>query len=350
VLASASAGDAVTGFALEVRELLRAFGPSEVFAPHVDPRVADEVHELRYYADHPTDGATIVYHASIGNDVVYGFLAGRREPLVLVYHNISPPESFAPYEPALAALLESGRDQVARLRPKVALALAVSSFNADDLTTLGYADVRVIPLIVDGALARVHADGDTVRHLDMYVHGPLALFVGQLLPHKRPELLVEALHTIATYLVPEAHLVLLGARRIPAFAAAVQRQIVELGLANAWIVGSVPPAVLRAYYEKADVFVTASDHEGFCVPLIEAMGFDVPVVARATSAIPETLGGAGILVDASDGPITIGEAITTVATDTAIHDALVARGRARLASFDADAARRRVLDELAPVL
>ena len=75
----------------------------------------------------------------------------------------------------------------------------------------------------------------------------------------------------------------------------MQRQIVELGLANAWIVGSVPVAVLRAYYEKADVFVTASDHEGFCVPLLEAMSFDVPVVARATSAIPETLGGAGIL-------------------------------------------------------
>lgn len=350
MLASASAGDAVTTFALEVRDLLRTLGPSEIFAPHVDPRIADEVHELRYYGDHPTEGATIVYHASIGNDAVYGFLTGRREPLVLVYHNISPPESFAPYEPAFAALLEAGRDQVARLRPRVTLALAVSSFNADDLTTMGYADVRVTPLILDGALRSARPDGDTLRHLETYVHGPLALFVGQLLPHKRPELLVEALHTIATYLVPEAHLVLLGARRIPAFASAVQRQIVELGLANAWIVGSVPVAVLRAYYEKADVFVTASDHEGFCVPLLEAMSFDVPVVARATSAIPETLGGAGILVDASDGPIMLGEAVTAAATDATVRDALVALGRARVAAFDADTARARLLDELAPVL
>jgi len=173
--------------------MLRTLGPSEIFAPHVDPRVADEVHQLRYYADHATDGATLVYHASIGNDEVYEFLTGRREPLVLVYHNISPTESFAPYEPAFAELLEAGRDQVARLRPRVDLALAVSSFNADDLATLGYSNVRVTPLIVDGALHRVQSDGDTVRHLETYVHGPLALFVGQLLPHKRPELLVEAL-------------------------------------------------------------------------------------------------------------------------------------------------------------
>src|SRR4029077_3273733 len=95
------------------------------------------------------------------------------------------------------------------------------------------------------------------RHLDENVHGPLALFVGQLLPHKRPELLVEALHVVATYLEPSAHLVLVGARRIPAFAAALQRQIVELGMANAWIAGKLSPSELRSYYDHADVFVTA---------------------------------------------------------------------------------------------
>jgi glycosyltransferase involved in cell wall biosynthesis len=182
------------------------------------------------------------------------------------------------------------------------------------------------------------------------VHGPLALFVGQLLPHKRPELLVEALHAVATYLIPEAHLVLVGAKRIPRFAAAVQRQIVELGLGNAWITGAISQAELRAYYERADLFVTASDHEGFCVPLLEAMSFGVPIVARGTSAIPETLAGAGIVLDPQDGPLVFAEAWANVATDSSVRDQLVARGRARLADFDPDDARKQVLDHLAAVM
>ena len=145
----------------------------------------------------------------------------------------------------------------------------------------GQGDVQVTPLILDPmALHKFEPDEGTRQHLDTHVHGPLALFVGQLLPHKRPDLLVEALHVVATYLIPEAHLVLLGPRRIPVFAAAVQRQIVELGLANAWIVGSVTPGQLRTYYERADVLVTASDHEGFCVLLLEAISFVVPIVVQ----------------------------------------------------------------------
>jgi glycosyltransferase involved in cell wall biosynthesis len=171
----------------------------------------------------------------------------------------------------------------------------------------------------------------------------MALFVGQLLPHKRPELLVEALHVIATYLDPSAHLVLLGARRILPFAAALQRQIVELGLANAWITGALGDSEVRAYFDRADVFVTASDHEGFCVPLLEAMSFDVPVVARGTSAVPETMGGAGIVLDPGDGPIVLAEA-WVAALDPTTRGALGALGRRRLADFDPERTRARWLE------
>jgi glycosyltransferase involved in cell wall biosynthesis len=351
VLVSASLGDAITNFAFELRDLLRQLGPSEIFARHVDPALALQVRPLAAYRDEagPRPGGTVlVYHASIGNTEVTQFLTERPERLVLAYHNISPPESFAPYQPEFAQLLEAGRLDLVRLRDRVALALAVSEYNAADLTALGYTDVQVTPLILDPkALHKFAPDEGTRRHLDTHVHGPLALFVGQLLPHKRPELLVEALHAVATYLIPEAHLVLLGSRRIPVFASAVQRQIVELGLANAWIVGSVTPEQLRSYYERADLLVTASDHEGFCVPLLEAMSFDVPIVARATSAIPETLAGAGVMVDPSDGALVFAEAWAQVATDVDLRDALVGRGRERIADFDAARTRRTVLDQLA---
>jgi glycosyltransferase involved in cell wall biosynthesis len=351
VIVSASRGDAVTNFALELRSLFREAGPSEVFAVHVDPTLAGEVRLLRYYEDvAATSGPddTIVYHASIGNSEVVEFLLARPERLVLVYHNVSPPESFAAYEPGFTALLRAGRTDIERLRSRVSLAVAVSRYNAADLASLGYTDVHVAPLIVDPArLLAVEPDPVMQRHIGANVHGPMALFVGQLLPHKRPELLVEALHIIATYLDPSAHLVLLGARRIPAFAAAVQRQIVELGLANAWITGALSDTEVRCYFDRADVFVTASDHEGFCVPLLEAMSFDVPIVARGTSAVPETLGGAGLVLSPDDGTMVLAEAWTMAASDEQVRDALTAGGRARLADFGPAAARARWRDLVA---
>jgi glycosyltransferase involved in cell wall biosynthesis len=230
----------------------------------------------------------------------------------------------------------------------VALAVAVSRYNAADLALLGYTDVHVAPLIVDPArLLAVEPDPVMERHVAAHVHGPMALFVGQLLPHKRPELLVEAFHIIATYLDPSAHLVLLGARRIPAFAAAVQRQIVELGLANAWITGALGDSEVRCYFDRADVFVTASDHEGFCVPLLEAMSFDVPIVARGTSAVPETLGGAGLLLSPNDGTTVLAEAWATAASDEQVRNVLTAGGRARLRDFEPGAVREQWRDLVA---
>jgi L-malate glycosyltransferase len=351
VLVSASRGDAVTGFALEIRALLRPLVGSEIFARHIDIGLSAEVYALNRYEREVPPGDVLIYHASIGDPDVSEFLGHRRERLVLMYHNISPAESFAPYEPDFAARLEAGRQDLLRLRDRVDLTLAVSTFNAADLAAIGYTDVRVTPLIIDrSSLLGVPADDDARRHLDAHVHGPLALFVGQLLPHKRPELLVEALHAVATYLMPEAHLVLLGPKRLPEFAAAIQRQIVELGLGSVWITGAVTRAELRAYYERADLFVTASNHEGFCVPLIEAMSFELPILARGTSAIPETLGGAGLVLDPKDGPLVMAEAWATIVTDGAVRARLVETGRTRLAEFDPDAARRQLLDHLTEVM
>ena len=158
------------------------------------------------------------------------FIAERPERLVLVYHNISPAEPFAPYDPGFAGLLEAGRLDLAILKDRVVLALCDSAFNAAELVALGYSDVRVTPLIVNpDPLHAVEPDWGTAHHLGTRVEGPLALFVGQILPHKRPELLVQALHAVRTYLEPEAQLALVGRHRLRSFASAVQQQIVELG-------------------------------------------------------------------------------------------------------------------------
>ena len=343
MLVSASPGDAITNAAFETRALLRKLGPSEIYARYYDPVLHGEVRPLGSYAHRPggrPDVDIICFHASIGEPDVRAFLSERTERIVLMYHNISPASAFRAHDPQFAALLEAGRDELVELAPRTDLALAVSEYNAAELRTLGYRDVRVTPLVLrfDQLLA-TEPDELMAHHLHSKVEGPLVLFVGQLLPHKRPDLLIEAYHILATYLVPDANLMLVGAGRLPGYRRSLDHFIFELNLSKASIVGSVSDAELAAFYRRADLFVTASEHEGFCVPLVEAMAFDVPIVARAHAAIPETARGAGIILPPEEDPKLLAEAMAEVLETPTLADDLRSRGRRRLADFAPDRAR-----------
>lgn len=350
VLVSASPADAVTSAAVEIRDLLRQAGPSEIYARYVDPRLAHEVLPLSRYAHRPTadpDVDIICFHASIGEPSVLSFLMERPERLVLVYHNISPPEAFSSHDPAFAGLLEAGRKELVDLAARTHLALAVSEYNAAELRALGYRDVRVSPLILSlGRLHDIEPDSACTHHLTTQVEGPLMLFVGQLLPHKRCDLVIEAYHVLVTYLVPEAKLILVGTGRLPAYRHSLQMLISELNLVGCGLAGAVSDAALAAYYRRADVFVTASEHEGFCVPIVEAMSFDVPVVARSAAAIPETVADAGLLLPDDEDPVLLAEAVAAVITNEGLRHELARRGRERVAVFDPDKARSRFLSHL----
>jgi glycosyltransferase involved in cell wall biosynthesis len=349
VLVTASYGDAITIDALHIRQLLRGAGPSEIYARHIDPALDDEVEPLTEYdrrrGRSPFD--LIVLHASIGDDDVFSFVVDRLERIVLVYHNMSPWEAYEPFDPRLARLLRSGREQLSRLRDRVVLAVADSAFNARELEALGYGPVPVSPLILDlDGLAAGGPDPSTARTLGK-IDGPLVLFVGQVLPHKRPDVLVAAHHVLSTYLQPEAHLAIVGAFRLPAYAAVVRAFARELNL-SVHLTGRVSRAELVAYYRRADLLVTASEHEGFCVPLLEAMAFDVPIVATANAAIHETLDRAGLLVPPGER-VLLAEAAHAVLEDRDLHGRLVAAGRRRLAAYDRERAKQLFLEHLLEV-
>jgi glycosyltransferase involved in cell wall biosynthesis len=346
VLVSASPGDAVTTSALVARDTLRASGvDGEIYARFFDPRVADDVRPL---GSMPADTADVlVYHASIGEPEVFEFLHHRDERLALAYHNISPAGAFAPYDPKFARLLEGGRRELAALARRVTVAFADSRFNAAELHDLGYADVRVAPLVVDtDRLLAVEPDPDTSHHLATQMEGPVILFVGQLLPHKRPDFLIGAFHALVTWLLPEAHLVLAGVGRLPEYRDALQHLISELNLAGAWLTGELTDSELAAFFRRADLFVTASEHEGFCAPLLEAMAFEVPVIARDFAAIPETLGDGGLLLPADAGFALAAEAMNTVLTEDSLRAALVQRAQRRIVEMVASRPGTTLADQL----
>jgi glycosyltransferase involved in cell wall biosynthesis len=342
LLVTAASGDAVTSLALALRRELLAAGPSEVFAVHVDPALGGEVRPVSEFGRNGEGADLLVYHASIGNETMAAFLETRSEPILLAYHNISPPGPFRAYDAGFAELLELGREHLAALAGRVRAAVADSAFNAAELVELGYPEVTTVPVPLDPyRLARLEPDAGTAAAL-AGLPGPVVAFVGQLLPHKRVEWLIGAFHVLATYLEPEATLLVAGAPRLPAYAAALGEFVRELNLAGVHLLGAVSDAALAALYRRADVFVTASEHEGFCVPLLEAMAFDVPVVARRFAAVPETLGGAGLLLDPDDGPEAAAEAVVLATEDLTARRALVEAGRRRLEAFDPEGALRQL--------
>jgi L-malate glycosyltransferase len=350
ILHSAAAGDAVTNSALHYRSLLRRIGPSEVYAAHIHPALAGNVLPLSSYDSRPSSrsGANLLlYHLSIGSAEVLAFLLARRERVGVVYHNITPSEYFRAYDSDLADDVDEGRRQLALLRDRADLAIAVSSYNAGELEAIGYRNVRVAAAVADPEhLLTVTPDAGLMASLQASLDGPLVLFVGQLLPHKRPDLLMAAYHVLVTYLLPEAHLAFVGPARLPGYGLAIQRFARELNLRRVRFYGWVRNEDLAALYRNADLLVTTSEHEGFCVPLLEAMGFGVPVVARAFAAIPDTLGDGGLLLPPDADALLIAEAMYAVLGDEAVRDDLVARGRARLEELDPAAAQTSFLEAL----
>lgn len=352
ILVSANPGDAITDTALEIRELLRQAGPSDIYARFVHPKLQNDVKELHEFATRRTTTMSrdmIVFHASIGEPEVTEVVAHRPERLVVMYHNISPHERFLPFDPRKAGLLAAGRIELATLADKARVALTFSNYNANELTELGFRDVKVMPLIVDSnRLTNVEPHEPTMNHFRS-LDGPMILFVGQLLPHKRPELLVQAYHVLATHLMPDVSLVMVGNQLLPKFTEHITNQINELNLTRAWLTGSIDLEQLVAMYRSASLFATMSEHEGFCVPLLEAMGFGVPVLARGVAAIPETVGDAGFLLPDEPKPELIAEAMAELLTNQPLRDDLIKKGHHRVGGFDPDLARAEILNSILAV-
>ncbi|MCU1459477.1 MAG: glycosyltransferase [Actinomycetia bacterium] len=351
VLPSFSTRDAIGAHALQVQQLLRDEGHrSELLVEHPpEAALQDRVQPLDGWEP---DGPTVlVYQASVGSGVA-SWLEQRPEPLVVNHHNVTPPEFFDRWEPAVAPGLRTGRYQLADLAARCELAIPVSDFNARALDALGYQRVETAPILLDlSGLDRTPDPATAARLARARVPGSAHwLFVGRIAPNKAQHNVVKALAMYRRIYDPQATLALVGGSAADRYLRALRAYVHELGLDDAVeIAGSVPPEVLTAHYRAADVFVCASEHEGFCVPLLEAMATGVPIVAFAAGAVPETVGEAAVLVGSS-APAVLAAAAHRVVTDVPFRERLVARGKVRLDDFELRRSRARYLEVLEPVL
>jgi L-malate glycosyltransferase len=348
ILAGAAFGDAITNEALELQALLRDVVPSEVFACHPHPSVSGRIHHLDHYERHVHSRAAhvlLLVHFSIAEPQIVAFLRRRPERAVLRYHNITPPHFFEAYDPVFAALLQQGRVELSSLADRMRLAIADSHYNELELHEHGYRNTAVVPLLTRIApLTRMHGPAPPWLDLPLPGTAPVVLFVGRIAPNKGHAHLLQAFHVLRTYLEPDARLYFAGGGEVPAYLRDLRRYAQSLGLAPVFT-GKIPEEDLAELYRRADVFVSMSEHEGFGAPLVEAMAFDVPVVAWATTAVGETVGDAGVLVAERD-PALIAEAVAEVVRNAPLREQLVARGRDRVRHFAPERVSAAVIDHL----
>jgi glycosyltransferase involved in cell wall biosynthesis len=326
---SASYGDAVTQSLLLTRDLLRSLGfTSEIYTEHADHRLGGELRPYRAYPASP-DNVLLVHH-SIGHDLV-DWVLGLPDRRILVYHNITPPEFF-PDDPYFHRMTTLGREQLQQYRPAMRGAICVSQFNADELVALGYDDVVVLPLLLDVERIR---DLPWNQHIVDACDGIFTLlFVGRMERHKCQDDVIEIFRRVERWLGRVACCVLVGSiNPRTSYIHELRQRTAAIGLTDrVRFAGHVSDEDLRAWYRAADVFVSMSVHEGFGMPLIEAMAFDVPVIAHASSNVPSTLGGAGILVEGKPFDEVAG-LVCLLADDRALYERVVARQRDRVEAF-----------------
>lgn len=293
--AALSYGDAIGNEALAIQRCLRAAGhESDIYAEMVDPRVAHLARPLFDYAAVSAPETLCIYHFSIGS------AAGRlihRAPdrLVVVYHNITPARFFLGFHPHLAGLCHHGRRELGAFAARSELALGDSEFNRAELQAAGFARTGVLPIVLDLSLyARRPSPVMRRRYDDGRVN---VLFVGRIIPNKRIDDLIRAFAVFQRRIAPRSRLLLVGdTRGFERYHARLLELVRELGVAEVVFTGRVDDDELYACYRVADVFLCLSEHEGFCVPLQEAMLFGLPVVAYETGAVRETLHGGGVLL------------------------------------------------------
>lgn len=334
-------GDAIGNHAMEIWKMLRDKGIAcTIYAQYIDPRYAHAARPLSELADQPN--RVLIYHFSIGSpvsDLVLGF---KQTKLAVYYHNITPAEFFDDVNPQLAGELRRGRQEFARLSA-APIAIAASEYNRQEMLAAGYTNVALAHYLVDfERLERGARTAEAQRLRNRYDDGRFTLlFVGRVAPNKCQHDLIHLVNYYRTLIDPDVRLLLVGNfANAGAYHSRLQVQIHRLGLQhNVELTGPIgTDDGLGAIYQRANAFVCASEHEGFCVPVIEAMHFQVPVFAYRATGIPYTLGKSGVQFTEKRWDW-VAEAIAQIASSQDARKRLVAGQTSQLGSYQVDASR-----------
>lgn len=296
ILPSISYGDAISNHALEIRNILKRWGyKSEIYAQNIHPKLAHVTKVYTEYKKHSSPENILIFHFSIGSGISR-FVKTLPDKKVLIYHNVTPCNYFLEINDTLAHLLKNGKKELTEFSNITCLALGDSEYNRKELAELGFKNTGVLPIVVDFEKYDQEPDKKILnKFADDYTN---FIFVGRLSPNKKQEDVIKVFYYYNKCIDPKSRLFLIGSYiGTEKYHAQIKNLIKLLNLENVYVTGQVTFKELLAYYALADVFISMSEHEGFCVPLLESMHFDIPIIAYNSTAIPYTLNGTGILLN-----------------------------------------------------
>jgi glycosyltransferase involved in cell wall biosynthesis len=328
VLATLGYGDAIGNEVLGIQQVLRRAGyRSDIFVETADPRLEDATRDYRDLTSETSPDNILFHHFSIGSKASrIAFALPAR--MVLVYHNITPPEYFIGVHPLLVHQCFDGRRELRAYVRRCHLALGDSEFNRAELEAIGFPDTGVLPVVPSFAHLDVPPDRFMAAAFDD--EWTNILFVGRVIPNKRIDDLIRVFHAYRTRFNPRSRLLIAGSYGgFENYLAMLHRLIATLGTPDVHFAGQVTNQELTAYYDVADLFLCASEHEGFCVPLIEAFYKRVPVLAYAATAVPATMDGGGVLYDTKD-PAVVAPLIEAIVGNEDLQETILAAQDAAL--------------------
>lgn len=330
IVPSISYGDAVSNNIFAIDRILKENNyKSYIYADGVDQRLKGKVKLFKNMPPIEPDDI-VLYHKASAHAMTYIF-ASYNCTKVLVYHNVTPAEFFAPYSKEIADNCTLARTMLKNIHDKVDYCLTVSDYNKQELEEMGFKNITVIPILIafddynktpNKKIVEQYSDGRTN-----------ILFTGRIAPNKKYEDIIQAFYYYNNYVDPTARLILVGSCGLPTYEQRLRKYIEKLELQNVIFTGHIPFDEILAYYKVADVFLCMSEHEGFCVPLAEAMYFNVPIIAYNSSAIAGTLDGSGVLVHEKDYK-TIAELINIVIEDSTYREEIILQQQRRLNELD----------------
>ncbi|MDY4975491.1 MAG: glycosyltransferase family 4 protein [Clostridia bacterium] len=328
LLADVQFGDAVTDHALALQGCLRNMGyQSDIYAENIHPLLADKAKSISEF--YP--GQLVIHHFAIGsglNEAIKQFSGCKK---VLIYHNITPPAFFEGYNLHSQVLCSQAQEQLGSLCRTYDMSIGVSDYNCAELRELGFSNLHTLPILYDFDRIDAQVDQTFLAGMDGTVN---LLFLGRIAPNKRQEDVIKAFYLFQR-ICPNSRLYLAGGYQgMEKYLNELVSLTYLLGLQNkVSFLGKVSYAVMAALYKGSHLFLSMSEHEGFCVPLIEAMHFDLPVLAYGSSAVPETLGSGGVLFYEKNYPL-IAEMAVKLTKDQQLRTQVIAAQQKRMKQLD----------------
>lgn len=338
-------GDAVSNDALALEKAISSMGyKTKIYTLNADPRLpADSWVSLKKMPSVKSSDV-IIYHMAIGTELNYTF-GNYNCRKIMVYHNVTPPEFFLGYSKESEKLCIEGLEGVKHLSDKVSYCLADSSFNKEQLILMGYkCRIDVLPILIPFSDYDKQPNYEIVnKYSDEYTN---IIFTGRIAPNKKQEDIISSFYYYKKYINPKSRLFLVGSYKgMEKYYTKLRMFVDELELQDVYFTGHIKFADILAYYKLADVFLCMSEHEGFCVPLVEAMYFDIPIIAYHSTAIGDTLGNSGILLEEKDSKIAA-EMINLIVTNNNLRTKVLENQRIRLKDFSHDLITQKFKDYL----